>query len=104
MMVRLRLLKKMLLLCLAGSLLGSYSNPATASTAFPQRPFPQHSTYAPGTIRPNQRTQAQMDDDVGLFYDQWKADYLVAVTGSPTRYRVTVGSEDPSRTVSEGQA
>jgi endo-1,4-beta-D-glucanase Y len=102
-MVSLTLLKKILLVCLMGSLLCSYSLPATVSSAFPQRPFPQHSTYAPGTIRPNQRTQAQLDDDVRLFYDQWKADYLVAVTDSPTRYRVSFGSEDPSRTVSEGQ-
>lgn len=98
-------LKKILLVCLVGSFLYFYSilaaAPATASS--PQRPFPQHITYAPGTIRPNHRTQAQMDNDVRSFYDHWKENYLVAVPGTPTRYRVSFGSRDPGRTVSEGQ-
>ena len=94
-------LKKILLVCLAGSLLYSFIIPAPAAS--PQRPFPQHMTYAPGTIRPNQRTQAQMDEDVRSFYNYWKGIYLIAVPGTPTRYRVSFGSEDPSRTVSEGQ-
>ena len=96
-------LRGILLVCLAGSLPCSYIIPATASSPSPQRPFPQHVTYAPGTIRPNQRTQAQLDDDVCSFYDHWKGNYVVAVPGTPTRYRVSFGSEDPNRTVSEGQ-
>ena len=95
--------KEILLVCLAGSLLCSYIILGNASSHSPQRPYPQHMTYAPGTIRPNQRTQAQLDDDVRSFYDHWKVNYLVAVPGIPTRYRVSFGSEDPSRTVSEGQ-
>ena len=40
-------------------------------------------------------------------YDRWKAHYLVTVSGSTPSggalYRVSYGSLDPSRTVSEGQ-
>ena len=64
------------------------------------RPFPQHLQYAPGTIHPNHRTQAQLDDDIGTFYDRWKGDFLIKVSGNPTRYRIET---NPNRTVSEGQ-
>ena len=70
------------------------------------RPFPQHVTYAAGTIRPNRRSQEQQDDDVRAAYDHWKASYLKAAgtddQGRPL-YRVSFGSSDPGRTVSEGQ-
>ncbi len=55
--------------------------PATA----PYRPFPQHVTYASGSIRPNHRTQAQLDDRVRTLYREWKARYLVDVPGSSPR-------------------
>lgn len=72
----------------------------------PRRPFPQHVTYAAGTIRPNRRTQARQDDDVRNYYGVWKAKYLVPVEessdGSPL-FRVSFGATSPQRTVSEGQ-
>ncbi len=78
-------------------------SPAATS---PRHPFPQHVAYAPGTIRPNHRTQAQQDDDVRAAYDHWKAHYLRAAgttaAGRPL-YRISSGTEDPDRTVSEGQ-
>jgi endo-1,4-beta-D-glucanase Y len=73
------------------------------SNAFP---FPQHAVYASGTIAPNHRSQVQLDDDVRAFYDEWRDDYIVAAgtnnAGTPL-YRVSFGSTDPERTVSEGQ-
>lgn len=66
----------------------------------PAHPFPQHVTYAPATIQPNHRTQAQLDDDIRAFYDLWKSSFLVEVPGNPTRYRIET---NPNRTVSEGQ-
>lgn len=72
----------------------------------PRHPFPQHLAYAPGTIRPNHRNQAEQDDDVRAFYDQWKTDYLVAAGTTPAGhplYRVSFGQTNPGRTVSEGQ-
>ena len=72
-----------------------------------RHPFPQHVQYAPDTIRPNHRSQIQQDNDVRAAYDRWKAHYLVTVSGSTPSggalYRVSYGSLDPSRTVSEGQ-
>ncbi|MGL4184382.1 MAG: hypothetical protein ACRCR4_01250 [Thiotrichaceae bacterium] len=46
------------------------------SWAAPNRPFPQHITYAAGTIRPSNFTQAQQDQHVRDFYDYWKSNYL----------------------------
>jgi endo-1,4-beta-D-glucanase Y len=39
-------------------------------------PFPQHISYATGTIKPNTFTQIQLDNEVKSFYDKWKARYL----------------------------
>ncbi|MBI5297309.1 MAG: beta-glucanase [Chloroflexi bacterium] len=81
--------------------------PTQAATGV-ARPFPQHVTYAPGSILPNHRTQAQLDDDVRVYYDAWKQTYLLeagaSVDGHPL-YRVAFGSSVPNRdqTVSEGQ-
>lgn len=69
-------------------------------------PFPQHVTYAPNTIRPDHRSQARLDRDVRAFYEHWKANYLVAAGTTPQGhplYRVSFGSTDSGRTVSEGQ-
>ena len=74
--------------------------------AAPLRPFPQHTSYAANTIRPSQYSQAQQDDDVRAFYDYWKAAYLMEAgtsgEGNPL-YRISYGSTNPGRTVSEGQ-
>ena len=75
----------------------------TATVAYP---FPQHLDYAPGTISPSHRSQAQLDNDVRAFYDYWKASFLVAAGTTPggdPMYRVTFGSGNPGSTVSEGQ-
>ena len=81
------------------------SSPAAGSPAYP---FPQHTVYAPNTIRPNHRSQAQLDDDVRTFYDYWKENYLINAGISPEGnplYRVAFGATlpDRNRTVSEGQ-
>lgn len=41
-----------------------------------QKPFPQHTVYTLGSIKPNNRTQAEMDSSVVKFYRQWKKHYL----------------------------
>jgi endo-1,4-beta-D-glucanase Y len=80
----------------------------TQAAAGIARPFPQHVTYAPGSILPNHRTQSQLDDDVRTFYDAWKQSYLLeagsSADGHPL-YRVAFGNSAPNRdqTVSEGQ-
>jgi endo-1,4-beta-D-glucanase Y len=42
----------------------------------PQKPFPQHVSYAAGSIRPVNYNQVQLDNSVKAFYDQWKTKYL----------------------------
>jgi endo-1,4-beta-D-glucanase Y len=74
--------------------------------AQPRRPFPQHTSYAAGTISLDRRTQEQQDDDVRAYYDVWKSNFLVPAgneSDGTTLYRITAGRLDPSRTVSEGQ-
>lgn len=87
-----------------GLLMGIKINAQSSDT--PNYPFPQHVDYAPDSIRPNTRTQAQQDDDVRAFYTHWKDQYLVAegttADGIPL-YRVSFGTSNPDQTVSEGQ-
>lgn len=40
------------------------------------KPFPQHVKYAPGTIKPDNLSQAQLDKTVGDFYSQWKKRFI----------------------------
>jgi endo-1,4-beta-D-glucanase Y len=71
-------------------------------------PFPQHAAYAPGSILPSHRSQAQLDDDVRAFYDQWKAEFVLDAGTSPDgnpMVRIAFGKGKPGidTTVSEGQ-
>lgn len=75
----------------------------TAFASDPLYPFPVNMTYASGTIRPDHLSQSQLNDDVVTFYVQWKSDYLVNMGGNPAEYRISFGSSNPGRTVSEGQ-
>lgn len=71
-------------------------------------PFPNHTSFAPGSILPNHRTQAQLDDDVRTFYDYWKAAYVkqdATDENGSLYYRIAFGkdAEGQANTVSEGQ-
>ncbi|TVX93634.1 glycosyl hydrolase family 8 [Paenibacillus agilis] len=44
--------------------------------AAPQRPFPQHTSYAAGVIKPSNVTQTQMDNEVKRLYNEWRSRYL----------------------------
>ena len=82
------------------------SEAAALGDTVSRRPFPQHVTYAEGTILPDHRTRTQLDDDVRNYYGEWKASYLVSAGSTNdghALYRVSFGSTDPARTVSEGQ-
>lgn len=72
-----------------------------------QRPFPQHVTYATGTIRPTSRSQNEQDADVRAAYDRWKTRYLVkaGTSAGGDLYRVAFGKPGTNAhdvTVSEG--
>lgn len=42
------------------------------------KPFPQHSAYTTGTVKPSHLPQLQLDKQVTAFYDQWKTRYVKA--------------------------
>ena len=43
----------------------------------PLRPFPQHLDYGAGSYLPNQHSRTVMDEDIRIFYNYWKDNYLV---------------------------
>ncbi|MGB8698958.1 MAG: glycosyl hydrolase family 8 [Thermosynechococcaceae cyanobacterium] len=76
--------------------------------ASPHYPFPQHVNYGANTIKPNHRSQVQLDQDVRAFYRHWKSQYLIAAgTDNQDRplYRIALSKAGDNRryTVSEGQ-
>jgi len=72
----------------------------------PAFPFPNHVNYAFGSIRPNHRSQAQLDQDIRDAYARWKTAYLRNAgtdgSGNPV-YRVLCNTDGNGNTVSEGQ-
>ncbi|WP_340023988.1 glycosyl hydrolase family 8 [Paenibacillus sp. FSL K6-1096] len=61
----------LMLLCLA-----IFIVPAGSAFAAVNKPFPQHTTYTSGTIKPNNVTQTAMDNVVKSKWDAWKGAYL----------------------------
>ncbi len=98
--------KKMRLIILPAIIFLSFLCPVfLAAATSPTRPFPQHIIYAPGTIKPNY-PQAVLDNDVRIFFDRWKSDYLVSAGTAPAgtpMYRIIHSKTTPQETVSEGQ-
>ena len=70
------------------------------------RPFPQHTVYTAGTIKPSAKSQAVLDAETLKFYKVWKKRYLR--TAAPGQLYVFANAEgtfeSPNvRSVSEGQ-
>ncbi|KKO55163.1 glycosyl hydrolase family 8 [Paenibacillus sp. DMB20] len=83
--------KTLLLVCTVALML-----PAGMSFAA-NKPFPQHTTYTSGSIKPNNVSQSTMDDAVRTKWNSWKASFLKpAGTG---KYYVKYNSK--GETVSE---
>ncbi len=66
------------------------------------KPFQQHLKYFEGTIKPNQISQTQLDNEVGSFYKQWKKRFIKNVPGKTESY-VRFEGVDKKQCVSEGQ-
>lgn len=67
----------------------------------PAFPFPYHVTYTAGSIKPNNQTQSQIDNEVINFYNAWKPVYLKAGCTSGQYYIEYVNGNEIC--VSEGQ-
>lgn len=74
--------------------------------AGPRFPFPQHTLYTQGTIRPSHQSQMQLDNAVKLFYKLWRKRYLKRGCGRGRYYILAQsdgGGGDPNTiTISEG--
>lgn len=57
------------------------------------RPFPQHTVYTKGVIKPSV-SQEQLDNDVRRIYDEWKERYLVQSENQPDQYYVFYNREE----------
>ena len=73
----------------------------------PTRPFPQHTTYAAGSIKPASVSQAALDRETAAFYDTWKRKRLVSAK-APGQFYVLFDDHDVKAgadviAVSEGQ-
>ena len=72
----------------------------------PAYPFPQHTTYTAGSIKPTVASQAGLDKVVKQFYNKWKTRYLVNGC-EPDQYYVFYnyeGGADPSNAICVSEA
>jgi endoglucanase len=66
-------------------------------------PFPQHVTYTVGSIKPNNFTQTELDNQVKTFYDAWKSTYLSQHCTDNTQYYIKyLPAETLRNSTSEG--
>jgi len=71
---------------------------ATAAKVFAtSRPFPHHTTYTSGVIKPNNVSQSSMDSKVTSLWNSWKTTYLRTSGGQGT----WVKFDNTNSTVSE---
>jgi endo-1,4-beta-D-glucanase Y len=68
----------------------------------PAKPFPQHTRYVAGVIKPNHISQNQLDKAVRSFYSQWKTRFIKNVPGKALSY-VWFEGKGGKQCVSEGQ-
>jgi len=66
------------------------------------KPFPQHTRYFQGSIRPNHISQNKLDNAVRGFYTQWKKRFIKNVPGKPQSF-VWFENVGKKQCVSEGQ-
>lgn len=101
-----RALFPVLVAALAAVAVSAPAESASENQPGPTRLFPSHETYTAGTIKPDHRTQAQLDADVADYYDRWKADHVIAfgpdADGAPI-YRVGWNPGQEAETISEAQ-
>ena len=82
-----------------------FSYAAICFAQIPNYPFPQHVTYAAGSIKPNQYTQTQLDEQVKDYYEQWRNRYVLRGCDT-TQYYIfynDLGYDGKELCVSEGQ-
>lgn len=71
-----------------------YLDTSTKQQITAVRPFPQHTAYTKGVIKPDIVSQEQLDNDVRRIYDEWKERYLVQSEKQPNQYYVFYNREE----------
>lgn len=66
----------------------------TRSTVPPGRPFPQHTEYVAGSVRPTIRTQAELDEEVAEYYMKWRERYLWMVPNTDPAQKLVLFALD----------
>jgi endoglucanase len=79
------------------------SDSVVSTTAPPNRPFPQHSTYKGAAMLPNHLSRESMDDTVRSFYLRWKDHYILPGCSEGEKYVWFEGTKGSNICVSEGQ-
>ncbi|MGG3495992.1 glycosyl hydrolase family 8 [Peribacillus simplex] len=72
-----------------------------------KRPFPQHIVYQSGTIKPDNLSQEELDDDVADFYKVWKDEYLRQPADKKDEYYIFYndkGYAEPKNAVTVSEA
>lgn len=72
-----------------------------------KRPFPQHTVYQSGTIKPDNVSQEEMDDEVADFYKTWKKKYLKQPVDKNDEYYIFYndkGYAEPKNAVTVSEA
>ena len=96
---------------LLGTTLATQSRPLplaaeTAAQPTARYPFPHHTAYTAGTIRPNHKAQKQLDQATQKFYRQWRGKYLCSGCGKGRYYVLPAGEgggkDRNSISISEG--
>jgi endo-1,4-beta-D-glucanase Y len=78
---------------LSSSLLAMSLTGVSALAEPPTRPFPQHTVYAAGSIKPASVPQATLDQETAAFYETWKRKRLIAAD-SPGQFYVAFDDRD----------
>ena len=79
-MIKTRIFPLFIITILAVFLLACTSlSSGSKETIEAKKPFPQHTVYMEGVIKPNDRSQEQLDSDVADYYAEWKEHYLYTV-------------------------
>jgi hypothetical protein len=79
------------------------SDSIIATTAPPNRPFPQHTTYKGAAMLPSHLSREALDDTVRSFYLRWKDHYILPGCTEGEKYVWFEGTQGKNICVSEGQ-
>ncbi len=79
------------------------STATVSTTAPPNRPFPQHTTYKGAAMLPSHLSREALDDTVRSFYMRWKDHYILPGCTEGEKYVWFEGTQGKNICVSEGQ-